>query len=103
MKTWFIRRLDPGDIPPRGFGLAWRDYMRDQGVVMPVPLNIIVAFFRSLYWFLLVGWYDHITRDRDERALVDAILFQEACEDAYRDGYMAGLRSKTPPYWMAGR
>jgi hypothetical protein len=50
------KRINPGALLPRFYGIAWRDYATDQAVCLPVPLNAIGAMLRSCWITLRSGW-----------------------------------------------
>ena len=47
--------LPSGALLPRGYGVAWREPHLDCTVVMPIPLNIIVAWARLVWHRLKAG------------------------------------------------
>ena len=91
--------IEEGAMPPRGYGLAYRDLLSNYGVYYPVPVNLIVRaahWFRHWYWVLAAraDWmplpYEHLrakwmhegAKACDER-LVRAIVW-EYLEDQRR-------------------
>lgn len=42
---------------PWGYGLAYWDYARAEGVFCPVPINWIVRYWRRAYWGFLGAFY----------------------------------------------
>ena len=66
-----------GDLMPAYYGFAYRDINGDFAVFYPVPLNLIVAMWRSFYAFLRCGG---IAMSPDPR-------------QAYRQGFEAGRKS----------
>ena len=43
-----------GGIIPRSYGLAYHEWDRAVAVYMPMPLNVIVAAWRRLWWWMKV-------------------------------------------------
>lgn len=46
-------RLEEGERIPKGMGIAWWDYNRLEAVIFPVPFNIVLNWFREL-WYKIV-------------------------------------------------
>ena len=44
-----IIRISQGEEIPRGYGIAYRDYVRDIAICYPIIINWIVWIFRELY------------------------------------------------------
>lgn len=45
-----VRRVGEGFLIPRGFGVAWVRYDRQEAVCLPIPVNVIAAGVRAA-WF----------------------------------------------------
>ena len=75
-----------GLIPSRLLGLAYYVYDRDAAVYLVMPLNQIVRWARSLYWFI---------RFPDPSAWDNryATIRTDALGKAYQRGYDAGHRA----------
>jgi hypothetical protein len=65
---------------PRWYGLAYHEWSRDEQVAYPIPLNLIVRWWRDLVWLV----------KRGKRSVLD-----EARQAAYEKGRAAG--------WEQGR
>lgn len=52
---WFGRELGEGAKIPRGWGVAYRYWDRLGAVIMPIPLNVVVALARRFYVWLRIG------------------------------------------------
>ena len=72
--------LATGQKLPPGYGLAYRDYLRDCAVFYPVPLNVLVRIAREIYFILARG----VIKSRFER------LVKEAEMKGYQQGYREG-------------
>lgn len=46
---WIVRRISPGEMIPRGYGIAW-GYGRARAVCLPWGINLIAAAIHWLYW-----------------------------------------------------
>ncbi len=47
------KRLDPGTMVPRGYGLAWHDWINCENVYYPIPLNWVMCYLRKIHRFLV--------------------------------------------------
>ena len=65
-----------GEIIPMGYGIAWRDYLRDVYVCYPIPFNIIAGYTRRL-------WHWAMTTCALKHSLID---------DYYYKGYDAAMK-----------
>lgn len=45
----------PGELLPRGYGTAWWDWARNQGVCYPVPINLLARWARAAWLRLARG------------------------------------------------
>jgi len=50
-----IKRIADGEMIPRFYGLAWRDYYRNKAVCLPLGFNLIAGLVRSVYVSLMHG------------------------------------------------
>jgi len=44
--------IDEGMRIPKGYGIAWRDFARDQAICYPIGLNQIVRWARKVYFWI---------------------------------------------------
>ena len=72
-----IKRISQGDMIPRFYGVAWRDYYRNQAVCLPIGLNLIAALVRMVY----------------HRIQYPGDIVVSDPHDAYHQGYKAGRAS----------
>lgn len=64
-----IKRIKEGQIIPRGYGMAWHDFMTGQFVCLPLGLNVVAAIARNIYLWLRYGHLQTIACDsRDASA-----------------------------------
>jgi hypothetical protein len=47
-----VKYQKPGEMLPRGYGVAYRRFDRDERVCYPIPLNILVWLAREVYFIL---------------------------------------------------
>ena len=66
-----------GESAPRGYGLAYRRFDMDVSIYYPIPFNLIVAFFREV-WFWIA--FKHIRLQR------------EGFNKGYMKGYGEGVK-----------
>jgi hypothetical protein len=80
-----IKRISEGEIIPRFYGLAWRDYYRNKAVCLPLGLNLFVALIRSAYVSLMHGSKAVASNPRDayRQGLADGRV---EAERAWRPG-----------------
>lgn len=52
MKAALFRRVTPGELLPRGYGIAWVHWHRDEAVCMPVPLNVLAGAMHTAWLWL---------------------------------------------------
>lgn len=45
--------IGEGECIPHGYGIAYYEADRDRAVIMPVPFNLIVGAWRSLWWHIV--------------------------------------------------
>lgn len=46
-----VIRIGEGEMYPRGYGVAWREWECNRTACMPVPLNIVCGLARRLYFW----------------------------------------------------
>ncbi len=87
--------IGEGDKIPNGYGVAWRQPGLDCTVIMPVPLNLIVRFFRELWWMIRVPQWGG-RRERLEmrayvrgRAYENIAAYERGVKVGYHNGYAA--------------
>jgi hypothetical protein len=51
----FVKRISQGQIIPAWYGVAWKDWQRDQTVCLPLGLNLLASMCRGLYFTLKLG------------------------------------------------
>jgi len=74
-------RYEEGAAVRFGYGLAWHDFggLRQQIVVLPIPINIIAGFVRRIYLWACYPWRNCMTKG------------ERACyEIGRRDGFNEG-------------
>ena len=61
-------RIAEGECLPRGFGIAWWHHTTDTAIVLPIPLNWLLAWLRRGYLRISRG-STRTTKEQLERAL----------------------------------
>jgi hypothetical protein len=56
MKRLLVR-VPACEVPPRGFGLVYVDYLRMESIHALVPLNLLLGLVRAAWLWLLHGYY----------------------------------------------
>jgi hypothetical protein len=76
----FIARfVEEGGYFPRGYGLAYRDCNRQGAICYPVPLNLLVRYWRDFwFWLQCANGVDSSYRERIEL---------QAWQSGYRCGH----------------
>jgi len=41
-----------GEMIPKGYGVAWVDYVCDRAVYYPIGLNMVISFSRDVYFWI---------------------------------------------------
>ncbi len=77
-KVLFVR-VGEAKVIPWGYGLAYWDFCRDEGIFYPIPFNLIARLFVSLYWRIVHGWFP----SKYERMIINAK------HTGYQEGYAA--------------
>jgi len=80
-RVWTQRQITEGDEIPRGWGVAYPSVTKYAAVIMPIPLNLVVSWARSLWvWSLNAsGCVSRIEREAEERGYKRGYV--EACDD----------------------
>ena len=82
----FKRLIEEGESAPPMFGIVYRDYSRAQTIIMPIPLNCIVALWLAIYW----AFQRRFRKPAWEKALADARW--AGFESGLKQGKAEGLR-----------
>lgn len=70
-----IKRIKEGQLIPRGYGIAWHDFMSGQYSCLPIGINVVAAFARNMYLWLRYGHLQTIACDsRDAAAHYERII-----------------------------
>ena len=51
--------IDGGMQIPKGYGIAWRDFARDQAICYPLILNLIFRWIREIYFWICVPKHNY--------------------------------------------
>jgi hypothetical protein len=70
------KRIQHGQVIPFFYGIAWKDWVSNEAVCYPVPVNMLVAVSRSFFIWMKHGF---LTRACDGR-------------EAFNQGMVEGLR-----------
>ena len=81
------------DVVPRGWGFCYRRWDYADSVFLPIPLNILVRVFLSIYWSLVGGLF----RNRFEKAVED--VYDERRRGIFADGYIQGKKDGERVGW----
>lgn len=83
------RELEEGSLIPRGYGFSYFKYAEAKAVFYPIPLNLIVNFYRKIREVVLGPSPPRLNRmlhDAYMRGQVDAWrITSERLDDAYSD------------------
>ena len=52
-KEIFAKHIAEGYKLPKFYGVAWFDLRRKSYVCFPIPLNIVIGFFRNVYFIII--------------------------------------------------
>ena len=86
-QLWTQKRfIEEGCCLPRGWGVAYREWLRAVAVVYPIPLNFIVGYFHDVIMVLL---YRGLLPSHFERRLRAEILRSE--KRGWMIGYAKGF------------
>lgn len=47
-----LKRKPEGEWCPHGWGIAWVNWNRNEATIAPIPLNVLIAWARAL-WFAM--------------------------------------------------
>lgn len=72
--------IQRGEMLPRGYGVAWREWDRDCVVVMPIPVNVFASWVRRAWHWLKHG--------------VKLSAYDSAVIEAYHRGHTDGSNSR---------
>lgn len=75
-----------GEMIPKGYGVAWRNYEVATTILIPIPLNFLLAWIREGYFRLIAG-----PRDRLEQQIIASLSEDEA--RGYQDGFKVGEKA----------
>lgn len=79
-----MQRIEPNISLPKFWGMAWYDFVKNQVVLMPIPLNIIASLLRNLYIKLgCFGQWD-----------IGAECYRKGYEEGYQSGRAKWLVDK---------
>jgi hypothetical protein len=76
-------KVGEGERIPKGYGLAYWDFVTLRGVFYPIPLNILIRFIVGVYHRLIDGLFP----------LTVEMWIIEAQRAAYYNGFKDGERS----------
>lgn len=92
VSEFLIRKVGEGTIIPRGYGLAYWDFYRAEGVYYPIPFNLLARLWVRVYYYLMHGLYPNkfeamLRREysRGQRQATDS-AYQLGRENGYRAG-----------------
>jgi len=79
--------LSVGEVIPKGYGLAYWMPEYGEGVVYPIPINVLVKISMNLWWLFRRGffrdwWYTQI-RDAERRGFESANKY--AVREVFKD------------------
>ena len=79
-----------GEMIPKGYGVAWRNYTTATTTLIPIPLNFLLAWIREVYFRLITG-----PRDRLEQQIIISLSEDEArgYSHGYQDGFKVGEKA----------
>lgn len=94
-----IRTVGKAEVVPKGYGLAYWDFARNEGIFFLMPFNLIARLWMRLYYTLMQGGFPNkfegMVQREYHRGYQDAIReldgrkksARESYEDGYKDGY----------------
>ena len=53
LRKSFQEIICEGGVAPKGYGVAYRDFLSYQVICYPIPIHFIIRHFRNLYHFYL--------------------------------------------------
>lgn len=57
ISEFLIRKVGEGAMIPRGYGLAYWDFYRAEGVYYPIPLNLLARLWVRVHYHLMHGFF----------------------------------------------
>ena len=89
ISDFLLCKVGEGELIPKGYGLAWREFDKAESIFLPIPINIIASFMRTLYWRMIMAFYpakiDILINKIETRAM------QEGYTWGRKDGFRAGI------------
>ena len=86
----FVKRIREGALIPRGYGVAWWDWLSCEGICLPIPLNVLASTARrGLIWLRRFG-----VTHQDHDGAIRSAGYAEGYQEGYNKGYDAGLRHR---------
>ena len=74
-----VKYQKPGEMLPRGYGVAYRRFDVDDRVCYPIPLNVVVFLAREVYyWVAFIVRYSVIDRLLTR---MEKLGYQRGCSD----------------------
>lgn len=73
-----IKRVLEAGVMPKGYGVAWLDYVSLEAITLPIPINLIVRFWLSIYrWmrFPPKTWHEKVALEVREKAYNEGFKF----------------------------
>lgn len=92
MKIYGYKIVQIGEVMPRGYGLAYREWERDVAVFYPIPFNLIVRLIRELYYRIRIG----ICKTKIEHMILSAL--KREFDLGYEAGKDEGIRQSKDLY-----
>lgn len=85
--------VQPGNMAPSGYGIAWCRYETGEAVCMPMPLNLIAGAILGTYRWIRGGFFVHHWSPRYSEAIEygESRGAARAWDDGYDEGQMAHL------------
>lgn len=77
--SWLLREISYGGACPKGYGMCWRNWNRHTIMAAPVPLNLILCFFRDVQFWIQFKSHSH----REE---MEQKWYQNGYETGFKEG-----------------
>lgn len=61
-------RISEAEVIPKGYGLAYWDFPRQEGIFYLIPFNLLARFWLYLYYNIVHAWFPN----KFEKMLLDA-------------------------------
>lgn len=94
ISEFLIRRVGEGTIIPRGYGLAYWDFCRNEGVYYPILFNLLARLWVGVYYSLVRGLcpnkFEAMLRREYNKGRQQAT--GSAYEFGRENGYRAGMK-----------